>query len=673
MDFEKIYKSLYRIRRAEEEIIRIYPSDKIKSPVHLSIGQEAISVAVCEALGNKDVVFGTYRGHALYLAKTADLNGFFAELYGKSTGCSSGKGGSMHLANVSKGMMGTSAIVASTIPQAVGYAYSLKVRKEKAVVAVFFGDGATEEGVFHESLNFASLKNLPIIFICENNLYAIHTHQSKRQKTLKICDIAQAHGIESKRIENNNSIDIYRNVERVSYEMRNAKRGPLFLECMTYRWNEHVGPGDDSNLGYRTKEEIDGWRNKDELKVIASKIPAKRRFEIEVEIETEIEKAIEFAEKSQVPEPKDLYTHIFKEKISDVEIKKTIIGNRELSYANAIQEATDQEMEKDESVVIFGLDVDDPKCILGTTRNLLNKFGSSRVFGTPISEDAMTGVGIGMAISNLRPIHVHIRMDFLLLAMNQLINIAAKMYYMYGGQVSVPIVIRTIIGRSWGQGAQHSQAFHSYLMHVPGLKVVAPSNSFDAKGCLLAAIRDDNPVIFIEHRLLHSKKSVVPKYLYEVKPGKARVTLTGNDITIVGISYMQIECIKAHKYLKQVGINAEIIDPIWLSPLDTKTICDSVRKTRHLIIVDNGWTTCGAANEIAARIYQEFEELGPIKIRQMGFERVSCPTSPDLEKYFYPNPQSIASLAFKLLNGEETDWYPKEILDEDFVEFKGPF
>src|SRR3989440_947848 len=203
---------------------------------------------------------------------------------------------------------------------------------------------------------------------------------------------------------------------------------------------------------------------------------------------------------------------------------------RTLSYVDAIREATDLEMARDPAVLVFGLDVDDPKAIQGTTRGLAEKFGPERVFGTPLSEDTMTGAAIGMALAGLRPIHVHIRMDFLMLAMNQLVNVAAKSRYMYGGKVSVPLVVRAMIGKSWGQGAQHSQGLHSLFMHVPGLKVVAPATPFDAKGCLIAAVPDVNPVLYVEHRLLHFQKGPVPEGSYAVAPGKARVTAAGADI-----------------------------------------------------------------------------------------------------------------------------------------------
>ncbi len=346
---------------------------------------------------------------------------------------------------------------------------------------------------------------------------------------------------------------------------------------------------------------------------------------------------------------------------------------RNLSYADAILEATDQEMKQDSYVVLFGLDVDDPKAILGTTRGLVEKYGSERVFGTPLSEDAMTGTAIGMSMAGLRPIHVHIRMDFLLLAMNQLVNMAAKNNYMFGGRVPIPLVVRSIIGRSWGQGAQHSQALHSLFMHVPGLKVVAPSTPYDAKCCLVSSIRDDNPVIFVEHRLLYYQNGKVPVQAFTVDPGKARVTVPGKDITLVGISYMQVECLRAQRYLEDIGIQAEVIDPIWLSPLDIDTIVTSVEKTGILCVVDNGWITCGASSEIVAGVVERLGNVRDVRVHRMGFANVTCPPTPVLEELFYPNARSIAGTVYDLINNEANGWFPDEREDLKEIAFKGPF
>jgi pyruvate/2-oxoglutarate/acetoin dehydrogenase E1 component len=346
---------------------------------------------------------------------------------------------------------------------------------------------------------------------------------------------------------------------------------------------------------------------------------------------------------------------------------------RLLTYAEAIREATEQEMRRDPSVVVLGMGVDDFRGIYGTSRGLQEKFGAGRVSDTPLSEDAMTGVAIGAALSGLRPIHVHIRMDFLLLAMNQLINIAAKSRYMYGGAVSVPIVVRSIIGRSWGQGAQHSQGLHALFAHVPGLKVVAPSTPYDAKGCLIESIRDENPVMFVEHRMLHQQTGYVPEPSYTVPFGRARTLTQGDDVTLVGISYMAVECLRAQRGLEAAGISAEVIDPISLSPLDTDTIVESVRKTGRLVVVDTAWTSCGATAEIVARVVERLQAVRPVQVHRMGYAPVVCPTTKNLQDLFYPTAEQIAQAAHRLVRGETTGWAPPALDAPELVAFRGPF
>jgi TPP-dependent pyruvate/acetoin dehydrogenase alpha subunit len=310
--YERLYRSLYRIRRVEEEIARAYPSDKIKSPVHLSIGQEAVSVGVCEALEPDDIVFGTYRGHALYLAKGGDLKQMVAELYGKVTGCTRGKGGSMHLISTEAGMHGASAVVGTTVANALGHAYALTYQKKNALVVSFFGDGATEEGVFAESLNFAVLKQLPIVFVCENNQYAIHTHQTRRQGNVRICDRARAYGIPAERIEHGDMLYLHERMKAIAPRVR-AGGGPYFLEVMTYRWQEHVGPNRDFQLGYRTEDEMESWIENDQVERLKCMVEGARRVKLEEEVEEEIAAAFAFAEHSPAPLAEELYADVFKE------------------------------------------------------------------------------------------------------------------------------------------------------------------------------------------------------------------------------------------------------------------------------------------------------------------------------------------------------------------------
>ena len=333
-------------------------------------------------------------------------------------------------------------------------------------------------------------------------------------------------------------------------------------------------------------------------------------------------------------------------------------GGRLLSYVDALREGVAQEMARDPGVFVMGLDVDDHKAIQGSTRGLVEEFGPERVFGTPLSEDAMTGVAIGAAMAGMRPIHVHIRMDFLMLCMNQIVNIAAKSHTMYGGAVSVPMVVRCMIGKSWGQGAQHSQGLHSMFMHVPGLKVVAPSNAHDAKHCMIAAIRDNNPVIFVEHRLLYPTEAYVSEDATAAALGRARVCTRGDDVTIVGVSNMLVEALRAQELLKDEGIEAEVIDPISLVPLDMETILASVARTGRLLVVDNAWTMCGASAEIVAQVAEAGVLPAGGMVRRMGFAPTTCPTTPALEEHFYPNPATIAAAAHAMVRPDAPAWQP---------------
>lgn len=309
----RFYRSLYRIRQVEEEIARVYPTDKIKSPIHLSIGQEAVSVGVCEALRRDDAVFGTLRGHAMYLAKGGDLKKMIAELYGKATGCAKGKGGSMHLIDMAAGVMSTAAIMGVNDPQAVGYAWALKIQGRDGVVASFTGDGAWEEGSVPEAINFAALKKVPVLFICENNSYAIHSHISARQPVVSFCERVRAYGIPTDRIEDMDVFKIYDWTQAAAADLRAGKPGPRFLECLTYRWREHVGPNEDYDKGYRSRRDLEPWIEKDQVTRLAAMVPPKEREAIEREVLAEIREAFEFAERSPFPDPEELYTDLLKE------------------------------------------------------------------------------------------------------------------------------------------------------------------------------------------------------------------------------------------------------------------------------------------------------------------------------------------------------------------------
>ena len=349
-----------------------------------------------------------------------------------------------------------------------------------------------------------------------------------------------------------------------------------------------------------------------------------------------------------------------------------MLNKFETSYNLAINQALKQMMQKDKSLIVFGIDVEDHNGIQGTTLGL-EKYGSNRFFSTPLSEDAMTGIAVGAAAAGLKVVHIHIRMDFLLLGMNQLVNMAAKMKYMYNGTINVPLVIRCMVGRSWGQGAQHSQSLGALFAHIPGLKVCAPSNPFDAKGMLISSIQEKCPIIFIEHRLLYNSKSHVPKHIYKVPLGKARVMNKGNDITIVSNSHMISICHKVIKILEKNKISAELIDLRTIKPLDLNTILKSVRKTKKLLVVDNAWSFCGVSSEIIAQVFIKLKDFN-FEAERICFLDTPCPTAPNLEQYFYPTPKKIINKVLKMLKKNKNILLSKTEQDvKEVSEFKGPF
>ena len=352
------------------------------------------------------------------------------------------------------------------------------------------------------------------------------------------------------------------------------------------------------------------------------------------------------------------------------------MSSRKISFAQSINEALFIAMKKEKKVICYGLGIDDPKRIFGTTIGLKEKFGSDRVFDMPTSENAMTGVAIGAGLAGFRSVMIHQRLDFFLLAMDQLVNGAAKWHYMFGGKKSVPITIRLIIGRGWGQGPTHSQSLQAWFSHIPGLKVVMPSTAYDAKGLLLSSIFDNNPVIFLEHRWLHNQIGEVPKKEYRIPLQKAKIIKKGSKITIIALSYMTIEALKAINFLKKNNISCELIDLRTVSPIDYKTINQSVKKTGRVLVLDTANANGSVAGEIIARISINLFNYLKKAPKRIALPDVPVPASFNLTKNFYPGSKEIADAVLKILN--------KKINTSDLLSntkyhdipgtwFKGPF
>jgi len=352
--------------------------------------------------------------------------------------------------------------------------------------------------------------------------------------------------------------------------------------------------------------------------------------------------------------------------------------NRQINLAQAVLEATAQCMRDDQSVYIMGLGVTDPKGVFGTTLGLEKKFGKKRVLDMPVAENGMTGIAIGSALVGIRPILTHQRVDFMLLSLDQIINNAAKWHYMFGGKMKMPIVIRLLVGRGWGQGPQHSQSLQALFAHIPGLKVVMPATPYDAKGLLVSAIEDNNPVIYIEHRWLHNTLGNVPLEKYRVPIGKAKVVRKGRDLTIVSSSYTTLEAIKVAKLLEKEDINIEVVDLRTIKPLDMATIEKSVKKTGKLMVLDSAWESFGIAAEIIAKVAEKAHHLLKCAPVRIALPDAPTPTSWALANHYYPQVKDIINRVKKMLklnqNNQKQSGVVSDIpLDVPDATFKGPF
>ena len=682
-----LYRTLWLVRRAEEKIREEYFTNDMKTPVHLSVGGEAISVGVCHAMPPGTRAFGTYRNHALYLALTGETDRFFGELYGKATGAAKGKAGSMHLASPAQGLMATSAVVGTTIPLAVGAALAHQYRGEPNVAAAFFGDGAVEEGAFWESLNVACLRRLRVLFVCEDNGLAIHTPADQRQGFRSIPEALQ--GFRCHLLSGNGSdlrsvIAATRTVlERMAQDPR-----PGFLHLTYFRFLEHVGPQEDFHAGYRAKPSAEElarldpvWRFEQEL--LADGV-AKRDLEaVRASVDEQIVRSVEAARQAPFALPSELHTDVWAEtdtfgmRNSERGMNTSIPEDAQparitrTTFREALARALADEMDADPSVLVFGLDVPDHKRIFGSTAGLVERFGSRRCFGTPLSEDGMTGAALGAALCGLRPVHVHIRADFILLAMNQIGNMLCALRYMSGGQLRIPLVIRAVIGRGWGQSAQHSKSLHGLFAHFPGLKVVLPTTPQDAYSLLRASIRDENPVIFLEHRWLYDVEGDVDT-ARRLPLGRAAVRRTGKDLTVIATSWMTVEAMKAAEVLAARGVELEIVDVRSVVPLDEATLVASVAKTRRCLVADYDWSFCGFSAEAAALISHRCFGALERPVERLGFAQVPCPTTRPLENLFYPNAVTIIRTAEQMLGLPSTDLRGESFYSHE-QRFTGPF
>jgi 2-oxoisovalerate dehydrogenase E1 component len=641
----ELFRAMLTIRLCEEELARCHQRGLIHGACHTYVGQEAIATGVCAHLRSDDVVFSTHRGHGHALAKGAPPRELMAELFGRETGLSRGRGGSMHLFSPEIGMMGTSGIVGPCILQAAGAGYSFKVMKTDNVGVAFFGDGAVNNGAFHEGLNMASIWKLPVLFVCENNQFATEVPFAYSSGNPSVANRGASYGMPGVEVDGNDVLAVYAVAEEAARRAR-AGEGPTLLECKTYRTRPHAeGMGD---FTYRTRADVDSWKTRCPIErfrkalVVTSTATAKLLEAIEEEVQALVREGRQFAESSPPPDGATAAKHVYAPP-RVVDAAPAPPAAREITYGQATLEALTHEMAANDRIFVMGEGIGVRGGNFRTTAGLFERFGADRLCDTPISERGFVGLACGAAMTGTRPVIDFMFADFVLDAVGEIINQIAKIQYMSSGRLKMPVVLRGCIGIGHSAATHHSGSYYAMYANIPGLRVVVPSTPYDAKGLLTHALRCDDPVLFLEHREILTIKGHVPEEAYEIPFGKAAIVRSGTDVTVVALARMVHQTLAVCDELQRDGISVELIDPRTVSPLDTDTICASVHKTGRLLIVDETFAPCGVGAEIAAQIGDRaFNDLDA-PLRRLNGVFTPTPYSPPLEHAVIPHPADIAA------------------------------
>jgi 2-oxoisovalerate dehydrogenase E1 component len=646
-----LYRQMLLIRRTEEQLVKSHQRGLVHGACHTYIGQEAIAAGVCAHLRTDDVVFSTHRGHGHALAKGVPPVQVMAELYGRETGCSHGRGGSMHLFAPEVGLMGTSGIVGPSILQAAGAGYSFRLLETDRVSVAFFGDGAVNNGAFHEGLNLAGVWKLPVLFVCENNQFATEVPFRDAASNPSVGSRGGVYGMPGLEIDGNDVRAIHRIAGEAVARAR-AGGGPTLLECKTYRTRPHSeGMGD---FTYRTREEVEAWKTRCPILRLRSWIlehriaPESALDDVERSLEQLVQSAHQEAEKSAWPEPRSAATHIYAEAKATPAPAAPPAG-REITYMQATLEALSHEMAHNPAIFVLGEGIGKRGGNFKTTTGLYDLYGPERLRDTPISERGFVGLGGGAAMTGTRPVIDFMFADFVLDAIGEIVNQIAKMQYMSSGRLKMPILLRGCVGIGHSAATHHSGNYYPLFGHFPGLRVAVPSTPYDAKGLLHHALRCHDPVVFLEDREVLTLKGPVPAEPYEIPFGQAAVVREGKDLTVVALAFMVQQTLKACSQVEKDGVSVELIDPRTVAPLDVDTIARSVAKTGRLLIVDEGFAPFGIGAEIAAQIADRgFDDLDA-PIRRLNGLHTPTPYSPPLEAAVVPGVDQIVQAIRDLL------------------------
>jgi pyruvate/2-oxoglutarate/acetoin dehydrogenase E1 component/TPP-dependent pyruvate/acetoin dehydrogenase alpha subunit len=671
-----LYRQVLLIRRFEETVEGLFAGGELAGTTHACSGQEAVAVGVTGALAGGDLVVSNHRGHGHLLARGGDPGRLMAELFGRRNGYSLGRGGSQHVACAEIGFLGANGITGGGIPVATGQALALKRLGPDAspagssggwstaagarIVCCFFGDGASNQGTFAESLNMAALWKLPVLYVLENNCWAFSTRTEDgcalpANGCRELAGRAAPFGIASAGVDGND-VEAVLTAARVAAAHVRSGEGPYLLECRTYRLSGH---SKSDGCEYRSDREDAERRAACPLCVLRARmaeesVAAADVAGAEAEVAARVDKALEFARGSEVAETSEAAARVYASPVEGGSADPTAEdpGDAEEIYGwEAVQRALREELDRDPRVILLGEDIAEYGGAFKVTRKMAADYGPERVVNTPISENSVVGAAAGAAMLGMRPVVEIMFADFALLAFDQLANGAAKFHYMYAGQVNVPLTVRMPTGGYRGYGPTHSQCLEGFFQGVPGLKIVAPSSPRQARALLKAAIRDEDPVLFIEHKLLYGAREAVPR-AEEVAPiGRARIVRTGGDLTIAAHGHMVRLAELAAEALAGEGVDAEVLDLRTLKPLDEEAILESVSRTMHLVTVEEGPSSGGIGAEVAARVAEKAVGYLDGPVIRVGAPDSPVPAARPLEDAVLPSPAKIVAAARRALGG----------------------
>jgi len=643
----KLLGDMIRIRKFEDKCAELYTQQKIRGFLHLYDGEEAIAAGIIPVLTDADRIVATYREHGHALVRGVPMGAVMAEMFGKAQGCSGGRGGSMHLFDAGSNFYGGNAIVGGGLPLAGGLGLADRMRGERNVTACFFGEGAVAEGEFHETLNLAQLWSLPVLFVCENNGYAMGSAIARTEAVTDIHKKAAAYGIEAYQVDGMDIVAVEAAARKAIGSIRETGR-PVFLECKTYRFRAHSMF--DAQL-YREKAEVEDWRQRGPILRFRDWLLTNGLIheadveELEGKIDAEIAEAVAFAEAGGWEPVEDLTKHVMGEAPAPPPPAEPSGETVETTYREAVKQAIRNAMLRDDRVFLMGEDVGAYGGCYAVSKGLMEEFGEDRIRDTPLSESGFTGAGIGAAAAGMRPIVELMTVNFALLALDQIMNTAATIRHMSGGQFGVPVVIRMATGAGKQLAAQHSHSLEGWFAHIPGLKVLAPATLEDARGMLWTALQDPDPVLIFENVMLYNMSGMLDTKAGPVDIHKAAVRREGADVSLITYGGSLFKTLEAAEELAAADISAEVVDLRVLRPLDDATIVGSVAKTRRAVVVDEGWRSGSLAAELSARIMEQTFWKLDAPVGRVCSAEVPIPYPKHLEDAAIPQVPAIVAAA----------------------------